>query len=67
MTTKLTRPVARASAVTIRDGDKPRTLIVTLHAEYLTLRLSGRRQEEVLSLERMRDDLTSYATILEAQ
>jgi hypothetical protein len=49
--TPLTRPVARKLSVVIRDGGKPRNLIVTLHGEFMTLRLAGRRQEETVNLE----------------
>jgi hypothetical protein len=51
MTTRLNRPVARKTGTEIRDGSKARALIVTLHDEFLTLRLAGRRQEEVINLE----------------
>lgn len=46
-----TKPVARKSAVYVRDGGKPRQLVVTIHAEFITLRLLGSRREEVVGLE----------------
>lgn len=49
--TSCTKPVTRRSAVLIRDGSKPRELVVTLHAEYITLRLLGTRREETYGLE----------------
>ena len=49
--TPLNKPVTRLCPVEIRDGGKRRRLVVTVHAEYLTLRLHGRRAEEVVSLE----------------
>lgn len=45
------KPVTRKTAVYVRDGGKPRALVVTLHAEYITLRLHGTRREETVGLE----------------
>ena len=36
---------------TSRDGGKARELVVTLHPEFLTLRLLGTRREEIVHLE----------------
>jgi hypothetical protein len=44
-------PVVRKSSVLIRNGSKPREVVVTLHAEFITLRLLGTRKEETISLE----------------
>lgn len=44
-------PVVRKSSVMIRDGGKARELIVTLHPQFLTLRLLGKRTEETIDLE----------------
>jgi hypothetical protein len=44
-------PVVRESSVMIRDGGKPRELIVALHPEFITLRLKGTRREEIVHLE----------------
>ncbi len=49
--TPLSKPVTRLSPVTIRDGGKPRQLVVTLKGEFLILRLHGTRKEEVVNLE----------------
>jgi hypothetical protein len=51
MTTRLTKPVARKTGVEIRDGSRARMLVVTLHDQDISLRLAGRRQEEVINLE----------------
>lgn len=45
------KPVTRLSAVQIRDGGKPRLLVVTLHAEFIELRLKGRQTSEIIGLE----------------
>lgn len=49
--TPLRRPVTRLSAATVRDGGKARPLVVTVHAEFITLRPLGTRREETVSLE----------------
>lgn len=49
--TPCTKPVTRLSAVHVRDGGKPRALVVTLHAEYIELRLKGTKRVEVVGLE----------------
>lgn len=53
MTTRLTKPVARQTAIEIKDGGKPRTLIVTLrpgNPAFMEMRLFGRRQVETVDL-----------------
>lgn len=45
------KPVTRKTAVHVRDGGKVRPLVVTVHAEFLTLRLLGTRREETVCLE----------------
>ena len=45
------QPVTRKSSVLIRDGGKARPLVVSLHAEFITLRLLGTRREETIHLE----------------
>lgn len=44
-------PVTRKSAVLVRDGGKARPLVITVHKEFITLRLLGKRQEEIIHLE----------------
>lgn len=52
MATRLTKPVTRETAVTIKDGAGPsRPLIVTLSGNLLILRLKGRKSEEVVDIE----------------
>jgi hypothetical protein len=48
--TPCTKPVTRLSAVHVRDGGKPRAIVVTLHAGFLELRLHGTRRTETIDL-----------------
>jgi hypothetical protein len=54
MTTKLTKAVHRLSDCTIRDGGRPRRLVVTLYPQgFIGLRQERARHEETVSLEAM--------------
>ncbi len=48
---EVNKPVVRKTAVYVRDGGKPRALVITVHAEFITRRLHGTRREETVSLE----------------
>lgn len=43
--------VTRRTQILVRDGGRPRPVVVTIHAEYLELRLLGTRRAETMSLE----------------
>lgn len=50
--TDLSKPVRRRTHQTVRDGRKPRRLVVTLHPSgILGLRLERSRREETIPLE----------------
>jgi hypothetical protein len=49
--TPCNKPVTRLCATTVRDGGKRRQLVVTLHNEFIELRLHGTRRTEVVHLE----------------
>lgn len=52
MTTKLTRPVRRKTAQTVRDTGKQRRIVVTLYpGGTIGLRLERTRREEVITVE----------------
>lgn len=54
MTTKLTKPVKRLSANSIRDGGAPRRLVVTVYPQgFIGLRQERCRREETVSIEAM--------------
>lgn len=54
MTTRLTKPVIRLSANSIRDGGAPRRLVVTLYPQgFIGLRQERCRREETVSLDAM--------------
>lgn len=48
---EVTKPVTRKTAVSVRDGGKARQLVVTVHAEFITLRPLGTQREEIIHLE----------------
>ena len=52
MTTELKKPVKRKTLDRVRNGGKPRRLIVTLYpGGYIGLREEGRRKEEIVTIE----------------
>ena len=48
---EVTKPVARKTDVRIRDGGKARTLVVTIHRSYITIRPLGTQREETIDIE----------------
>ena len=44
------RPTVRLTAALVRDGGPARPVVVTVHPEFLELRLKGRRRSETLDL-----------------
>lgn len=44
-------PVKRKTSVFVKDGSRKGELVVTLHPEFMTLRIGGTRQEEVVAYE----------------
>lgn len=48
--TPITKPVTRVSAVHVRDGGRPRALVVTLHPTFIEVRLHGTRRTETIDL-----------------
>lgn len=52
MTTELKKPIKRRTMERVRDGGKPRRLVVTLYPTgFIGLRQEGRRKEETVTIE----------------
>ncbi len=50
--TDLNKPVRRRTSTSVRDGGRPRRIVVTLYpGDYLGLRQEGTRREETIALE----------------